>query len=46
MKNDIHKEIRHMRRLVKIYRAEKNWPKVDNLKHRVRLAIKEAKQRY
>lgn len=45
MKNYIHKEISHLQRLIKIYRAEKNWLKVDQLKHRVRLAIKEARQR-
>ena len=46
MKNDICKEIRHLRRLIKIYRAKKNWLQVDHLKHKVQLAIKEAKQKY
>ena len=46
MKNHTYKEIRHLQRLIKGYRSEKNWLKVDQLKHKVRLAIKEAKQKY
>ncbi len=43
MKNHPYKKIRHLQHLIKQYRAEKNWLKVDQLKHTVRLAIKEAK---
>jgi len=44
MRNNINREIRHFQHLIKIYRDEKNWLKVDQLKHKMRLAIKYAKR--
>ncbi len=45
MKNNIHREIRHMKHLVKREREEKNWHKVDQLKHRINTATKYAKRK-
>ena len=45
MKNNIHREIRHLKHLVKINRAEKNWHKVDQLKNRINVATKYAKRK-
>lgn len=41
----MHDEIRNLKRLIQIYRAEKNWPKVDELKHKLHIAIKSIKNR-
>lgn len=46
MKNHAYKQIRQLQRRIKSCRAEKNWHKADQLKHKVRLAIKDAKNRY
>ncbi len=45
MKNHAYKQIRQLQRRIKTYRAEKNWLKADQLKHKVRLAIKDAQKR-
>ncbi len=45
MKNHIHAEIRDLRRLMRTHRVQKNWLKVDELKHKIRLLVKQARNR-
>ena len=36
-------DIRQIKRLISIYKKERNWVKVEELRHRLNIAIKRAK---
>lgn len=37
-------DIRHLKQLIEVYKKQKNWPRVDELRHRLKIAIKRTKE--